>query len=500
MTLLVSRFLLVGVFALAALAKLSDREGVRQMVMEFGIPRRFAAPFSWGLIGCEAGAAGALAFAPSARIGAAASVLLLAAFGSAVAVAVTRGRRLECHCFGRLQAAPVSWSIVARNALLATVAGFVVAGGRLPGVFASVAGVLVVVRLGLEIYHPGSLRPGAMAPAIDLGDLAGAKWSLESPVAAGRPLLLVFGDPDCGACLELMPRIAGWQQRLASECAVALVSGGSAADNAALADQFGLRTVLTDQERVTATAYGVTATPTAVLVDDRRRIAASPALGEREISELVARTTASEPVFQRRTLLAQAAAGVGAVSLTPFLGSAAAAARALTHVVRPKKLKIDGAWLCDQRYALCTFAACKPSPTNKNISVCRCRVKTGYSVGFKNCDKRAAKGRQLHSNFALQDVTKQTRSLKCSARGLWVQCLDVVCQVDPKDSKHALCQCVNQHTKNFYTFGGNCDTKTCQTVIWSATTAPFPGGAQLEKGLKRLGLPFTVPKPCPTKR
>src|SRR6202011_1966332 len=127
---------------------------------------------------------------------------------------------------------------------------------------------------------------------------------------------------------------------------------------------------------------------------------------------------------------------------------------------------IDGAWLCHQRYALCTFAACKPSPTNKNIPVCRCRVKTGYAVGFKNCDKRAPRGRQLHSNFALQDVTQQTRSLKCSARGLWVQCLDVVCQVDPKDSKHALCQCVNQRTKNFYTFGGNCDTKTCQTVIW----------------------------------
>jgi hypothetical protein len=35
-------------------------------------------------------------------------------------------------------------------------------------------------------------------------------------------------------------------------------------------------------------------------------------------------------------------------------------------------------------------------------------------------------------------------------------------------------------------------------VIWSATTAPFPGGAQYEKGLKRLGIPVTVPKSCPT--
>jgi hypothetical protein len=54
-------------------------------------------------------------------------------------------------------------------------------------------------------------------------------------------------------------------------------------------------------------------------------------------------------------------------------------------------------------------------------------------------------------------------------------------------------------TKNFYTFGGDCDTKTCSTVIWSATSAPFPGGAQYEKGLRRLGVPFKVPKRCPTK-
>jgi hypothetical protein len=88
--------------------------------------------------------------------------------------------------------------------------------------------------------------------------------------------------------------------------------------------------------------------------------------------------------------------------------------------------------------------------------------------------------------------------MKCSERGLWVQCLDVECEVDRHNSKQASCQCVNMRTKNFYTFGGNCETKTCKTVIWSATTAPFPGGAQLEKALKRLHIPYKVPKSCPT--
>jgi hypothetical protein len=165
--------------------------------------------------------------------------------------------------------------------------------------------------------------------------------------------------------------------------------------------------------------------------------------------------------------------------------------------VRPRQLKIDGAWLCDQRYALCTSAACKPSKANPGISVCRCKVTSGYSVGFKPCQQRAPKGRQMHSNFSLQSVTTSTRVMTCTERGLWVQCLDVICEVDPADPGHALCQCVNMKTRNFLTFGGNCDTRTCASVIWSATTTPLPGGSQYEKGLKQLGIPYQVPKACP---
>jgi hypothetical protein len=79
-----------------------------------------------------------------------------------------------------------------------------------------------------------------------------------------------------------------------------------------------------------------------------------------------------------------------------------------------------------------------------------------------------------------------------------VQCLDVVCSIDPDNPSLAKCGCVNNHSGDFYTFGGGCDTSTCSSVIWSATSAPFPGGAQYEKGLKRLGVPFKVPPNCPT--
>jgi hypothetical protein len=463
MTVLIGRSLLAGVFAIAAIAKLTDRDGVRRMVVEFGSPPRLAPALAWALIVCEAGVAAALIVEPSARIGALAALTLLLTFGVAVAIAVGRGRRPECHCFGRVRSGEVGWSTVARNALLAAAAGYVAASGRAPIVFGALAATVIATWLAIRARARARLAPGAPAP-----------WLPDSLLAADRPLLLLFSDPDCGACRELMPEVERWRDELASALTIEVL-GSSAGD-----------------------AYGVTATPTAVLVDAHGRIAARPAVGPSEIAHLVARATAPGPQPTRRTALRYAAAGVASIVAEPLVSTATAAARIARAAARPKKLKIDGAWLCDQRYALCTFAACKPSKTHKNVSVCRCKVKTGYSVGFKTCEKRAPRGRQLHSNFSLQDVTNRTRVLKCSERGLWVQCLDVVCEVDRDDPRHASCQCVNERTKNFFTFGGNCDTKTCSRVIWSATTAPFPGGAQYEKGLRRLGIPFKSPAPCPT--
>jgi thiol-disulfide isomerase/thioredoxin len=497
MTVLAARVVLVAVFAVAGIAKLTDRRSVRATTVAFGAPPRLAGLLAWGLIGSELGVAAALAFGPSARVGAVAALVLLLVFGAAVAINVSRGRHPECRCFGRLHSSEIGWSTVARNGLLAALAGLVAADGGLPLLWAAVAGIASAAWLLLELRTPGELRRGVPAPALTLADQEGRDRTLESLFVGTRPLLLVFGDPDCDACRELLPLLADWQTRLEAQLTVAVVSGAGVRDNDALGDEFGLQAVFADPERGAAIAYGITATPSAVLVDAAQRIAADPAVGADEIARLVAGATGSGPdlAVARRALLVRAAMGVAAVTVAPLASAAAAAARSLA---RPKKLKLNGAWLCDQRYALCTFAACKPSKTNKDVSICRCKIKTGYSVGFKNCDRRAPRGRQLHSNFSLQDVTARTRVLKCSERGLWVQCLDVVCEVDRHDPKHASCQCVNQRTKNFYTFGGACKVDTCQSVIWSATTAPFPGGAQYEAGLKKLGVPFRSPKSCPT--
>lgn len=503
MVLLLAKVLLAGVFGFAGVAKLADREGVRRSLVAFGLPVGVVVPLGWVLVCCELGVALALLVGSAARAGAVGALVLLVGFSAAVAWNVRRGRHPECHCFGRLGSAPVGWSTVARNGFLATIAGFVAADGRFPLIVVGLGVVAAGLWVGPELRRSWRLRPGAAAPDFSLSDEAGRVWTLEALLAQRTPLVLIFSDPACGACQELMPDVARWQDSLDGRLTVALVSAGSREEHLVTARAHGLRRLLVDMDRSVAATYGVSATPSAVLIDGERTIAAAPVVGAEKIAGLVAHVVESgeDARFARRALLTSAAAGVASVAVLPLVASAATAARNVHRAVRPKALEIDGAWLCDQRYALCTSAPCKPSQTDPKIGICNCVVKRGYSVGFKSCKQRAPKANQLHSNFSLQNVNSRTRVMTCAARGVWTQCLDVVCHVDPDNPKRALCQCVKMETKDFLTFGGNCDTTTCSSVIWSATTAPFPGGAQYEKGLKRLDLPFTMPKSCPsTKR
>ena len=50
---------------------------------------------------------------------------------------LARGRKPECHCFGQIHSAPVGWKTLARNGVLAAVAGFILwagyKGGAGPG-------------------------------------------------------------------------------------------------------------------------------------------------------------------------------------------------------------------------------------------------------------------------------------------------------------------------------------------------------------------------------
>ena len=127
MAALIARLLLAAVFAIAGIAKLADRDDARRTLRGFQVPGLLVAPLALLVPLAELATAAALIAPPTVAAGALAAVVLLGAFSAAIALALTRGRQVDCGCFGRLYSAVVSRRTLARNGLLIAAAGFVLA-------------------------------------------------------------------------------------------------------------------------------------------------------------------------------------------------------------------------------------------------------------------------------------------------------------------------------------------------------------------------------------
>ncbi|MHB8730884.1 MAG: MauE/DoxX family redox-associated membrane protein [bacterium] len=338
--LLALRVVLAGVFLLAGAAKLADRAGSRQAMLDFGVPERLASAAGALLPVAELATACALLPVATARWGALAALALLALFTAAVAVAIARGRAPACRCFGQLSSAPVGPRTLVRNGLLLAAAGFLaVRGWNDPGPSAmglagwvaaparlAVAGTLggllfgaAIVVLMIEMLRQqgrillrlealeqwvtagqaGALMPsaatappvglpvGAPAPAFSLRDLAGTVTDLPGLLALGRPLLLLFVHPRCGPCEALLPEIAQWQRAADGALTLPLISEGSLKQNRAMAEKHGLTAVLRQRASEVGTAYQAFGTPSAVLVQSDGTIASPVAGGADAIRALV---------------------------------------------------------------------------------------------------------------------------------------------------------------------------------------------------------------------
>ena len=121
------------------------------------------------------------------------------------------------------------------------------------------------------------LRPGTPAPAFTLPRLDGGELSLSD--YAGRHVLLVFSDPDCGPCDMLAPKLEQLAEQTPS-VNVVMVSRGDEDRNRRKVAQFGLTfpVVLQEQWKLSR-EYAKFATPIAYLIDGEGRIAADVALG-----------------------------------------------------------------------------------------------------------------------------------------------------------------------------------------------------------------------------
>jgi uncharacterized membrane protein YphA (DoxX/SURF4 family) len=307
------RLLLAGVFLVAGIGKLRDLPGSRRAVADFGVPERAARVVGLLLPLAEIAIAVALVPAPSARWGALAAAILLAAFILGIARALSRGEQPDCHCFGQIHSEPAGRSTLIRNAVLLAFAAVIVAYGSGPAlddwVSARSAAELAAVGLGIwavaAATYAWTLRRrsqtltndlrvarragaaggrfglpiGTEAPAFTLDDIRGKPATLAGLLERGKPALLVFLSPGCGPCGPMVSKVYEWQQSLSERLTIAVISTGTAEQNAPLEEE-GLEDVLVQEGWEVANAFAVKGTPTAVVVSRRGLIASN--LGEME--------------------------------------------------------------------------------------------------------------------------------------------------------------------------------------------------------------------------
>jgi thiol-disulfide isomerase/thioredoxin len=345
--LLVGRLVLVAVFAVAGITKLIDREGSRQAIADFGLPASLATPLGILLPVAELAVAITLLPASTALWGAVGALGLLLLFIAGIGANLARGHQPDCHCFGQLHSAPAGWRTLARNGVLAALAGFLVwngwnndvALGSISWIWTlstvqllDLVGRLVVLGLlagqwwfllrllrqngrllarlktledvvALNIRGDAtkseSLPVGTPAPTFALNGLRGEKLTLDSLLVYDRPVMLLFMNPNCSLCNVLLPKIGRWQDKHAGELTIAVVSRGDIEENRFKASEHGLANVLLQEDWEVAKTYRVSGAPSAVVILPDGTLGSLVVAGPKAIEKLV--TEAANAASDRGT-------------------------------------------------------------------------------------------------------------------------------------------------------------------------------------------------------
>jgi peroxiredoxin len=341
--LLIARLVLGAVFTLAGVAKLADLKGSRQAIIDFGVPSAIAAPLGLLLPLAELSVAATLLPASTAWWGALGALALLSVFVVGITYNLARGRKPECHCFGQLHSAPAGWKTLARNGVLAAIAGFVLwagyEGGAGPSalswvgalsaaqLLALLGGVVVLALLAgqwwflvhllqqngrllvrleaveASIAVGGSVAPsengsplnqeaeglpvGSEAPEFSLSGLHGETLTLNALRSSDKPVMLLFTDPGCGPCNAMLPEVGHWQEEHPQKLTLTLISRGEVEENKTKASEHALKNVLLQQDWEISESYEVRGTPSAVLVSADGKVASPVAGGAEGIRALL---------------------------------------------------------------------------------------------------------------------------------------------------------------------------------------------------------------------
>jgi thiol-disulfide isomerase/thioredoxin len=119
--------------------------------------------------------------------------------------------------------------------------------------------------------------PSTGGPAVNLQDL----------LADDRACVLTFVSPGCGPCAALLPELARWHDAVTEHLALTLVAPVETMQAEALAREHALTDVLIDEDATVMRAYGVNATPSAILVASDGTVRSAPVGGHVAIESLI---------------------------------------------------------------------------------------------------------------------------------------------------------------------------------------------------------------------
>jgi peroxiredoxin len=121
------------------------------------------------------------------------------------------------------------------------------------------------------------LPAGTPAPNFHLPRLGGGDFSLED--YRGQQILLVFSDPNCGPCNQLLPELERTSRRM-PDLRVVMIGRGDPPANQEKMAAYGLTfPIVLQRQWEVSRAYGIFATPVAYLIDEVGVIAADVAIG-----------------------------------------------------------------------------------------------------------------------------------------------------------------------------------------------------------------------------
>ena len=148
--------------------------------------------------------------------------------------------------------------------------------------------------LPVEMVSHAGLPIGEKVPPVRLPDLSGRMVSLTDSNA--RRTLVLFWSPACGFCRRMLPDLQTWEASRAGNAPdLVVVSTGTREAN----QKMGLRSpVLLDTGSNVARQFRGGATPSAVLIDDKGRIASELAVGVPSVLALAGITNARVSVAE----------------------------------------------------------------------------------------------------------------------------------------------------------------------------------------------------------